>query len=118
MKTLISALVFLALTPAAYAADMPMDGMQGAHKNMGNMPMEQQKAAQTATATGTVKKVDQDKGSITIAHDPVPQLQWPAMVMPFKASAEQMNSVKVGDEVEFSFTSSGMKAELETITRR
>ena len=119
MKILLSTLASLALVPAAYAADMQqMDGMHGDHKNMENMPKEQQQAAQTATATGTVKKVDQDKGTITIAHGPVPKLQWPAMVMPFQASAEQIKQVKAGDEVEFTFTSSGMKSELTAISKR
>jgi Cu(I)/Ag(I) efflux system protein CusF len=70
--------------------------------------------AKTATATGTVEAVDAAAGKITLAHDPVEALGWPAMTMGFKATPEQIASVKVGQKVEFIFTSQGMEA---TITR-
>ena len=42
--------------------------------------------AQTGTphpATGVVKSVDRAKSTVTLAHDPVKSLNWPAMTMPF-----------------------------------
>jgi membrane fusion protein, copper/silver efflux system len=42
--------------------------------------------------------------AITIAHEPVPSLQWPAMTMTFKAPAQGLPpGLKVGDRVSFSF---------------
>lgn len=65
-------------------------------------------ATATAQATGTVRKIDHDRGTVVLAHDPVPSLGWPAMVMPFKASAEQRAAVDVGDTVAFEFDPEGM----------
>ncbi|HAW25204.1 MAG TPA: hypothetical protein DCX38_17920, partial [Pseudomonas sp.] len=67
-----------------------------------------------ATATGTVKKVDKDKETVTIAHGPVEALGWPSMTMGFKAQPGQLEGVKEGDRVEFDFSSKGMDS---TITR-
>ena len=59
-------------------------------------------------ATGKVTKVDQAKGSVTIAHGPVPSMNWPSMTMAFKVKDKAMlDKVKNGDQVEFSFVESG-----------
>lgn len=118
MKTKLALILSLALTPAAFADDMQgMDMEQGT--SMGNMQMEQSdSAAKTAKATGTVRKVNQDKGTVTIAHAPVPELDWPAMTMGFKATPEQLEQLKEGDEIEFEFKSQGMDSSITTIEQR
>jgi len=106
MKRSLIALATLALLPAVQAADM-----SGMHAHEGHEPMKQQAVADTSAtyhASGTVKKLDLEKGRITIAHGPVEALKWPAMIMPFKASAELMEGLKVGDKVDFEFTQEGM----------
>ncbi|MBB1062053.1 MAG: copper-binding protein [Dokdonella sp.] len=67
-------------------------------------------AAVTASATGTVQAVDAAASKITIAHGPVEVLQWPAMTMAFKATPEQIASVRAGQKVQFEFTAEGMNA--------
>jgi Cu(I)/Ag(I) efflux system protein CusF len=107
-------LATLLLIPAAYAADKePMGGKPMDHQGM-NMEMDQKAAGQTATATGTVKKVNMDKGTVTIAHGPVESLGWPSMTMGFKAEPDQLKTLKEGDQIEFEFSSKGMDS---TITR-
>ena len=115
MKTKLTLVLALALTPAAFAEEMKgMDMKQS--MPMDNMKMEQTgTAAQTAKATGTVRKINQDKGAVTIAHGPVPELEWPAMVMGFKATAEQIEELQEGDEIEFEFTSKGMNSTITSI---
>jgi Cu(I)/Ag(I) efflux system protein CusF len=114
MKIANIAFASLLLAPAAFAADkQPMEGMPMDHKGM-DMQTDQKAAGQIATATGTVKKVDSDKGAVTIAHGPVEALGWPSMTMGFKAQPSQLEGVKEGDQVEFEFTSKGMDS---TITR-
>lgn len=55
-----------------------------------------------AEAVGVVKAVDGKSGVVTLAHEPVPALSWPAMTMSFKvASAAVLDGVKVGDRVKF-----------------
>ena len=97
--------VFAAEMPA-----MPMDKMP-----MKKMQMEQSGAAATAQASGTVKSIDSQKGSVTIAHGPVPAVKWPAMTMGFKATPEQLAQVQVGQQVMFEFKSEGMQATLLSI---
>ena len=107
--TLLSALT-LVLSQAALAADMSMGDMP-----MKEMQMEQSGAAATAQASGTVKAIDSQKGSVTIAHGPVPVLKWPAMTMGLKATPEQLAQVQVGQQVMFEFKSEGMQATLLSI---
>lgn len=119
MKNLINTFAILALVPAVYAADMKqMEGMHMDHKGMKDMPTQQKQAAKTVSATGTVKKVNADKGTLTIAHSPVPELKWPAMVMPFEANLEQITQVKEGDEIAFTFTSAVMSFRITSLERK
>jgi Cu/Ag efflux protein CusF len=59
-------------------------------------------AAGSIEGTGVVKKIDAKAGSVTIAHDPIKALNWPAMTMPFKVSDKAMLSqLKTGAKVRF-----------------
>ena len=59
-------------------------------------------ATQSIPATGTVKSVDAAAGKLVIAHDPIPALKWPAMVMDFRLADKAMaDKVKAGDQVKF-----------------
>ena len=70
----------------------------------------QQKPAPTSEpvahlAEGTIEAVA--AGVITIAHGPVPSLQWPGMTMGFRPPADGLpKGLRVGDRVGFSFTES------------
>lgn len=75
-------------------------------------------AAKPISTTGTVKKVHPDKNMLTIAHAPVPELEWPAMTMRFNATAEQIEQVREGDEIRFEFTSKGMNNSVISITKQ
>lgn len=95
--------------PGMKMDDMPMQGMQG-------MQMQQEaNPAPTAKASGTVKAIDTEKSSVTLAHGAVPALQWPAMTMSFKATPEQLAELKVGDQVVFEFRAEGMQASIVSI---
>lgn len=108
------ALAFSQITLAAGSQEMPM----------GQMPMEQpmkmeQKDAMapTAKASGTIKAIDTVKGIVTLAHGPVPSLQWPPMTMGFQAKPEQLKGLKVGDKVDFEFRSQNMAAIIVSIQK-
>jgi len=107
------------LVPVAYAADkQPMNGMPMDHKGM-NMQTDQQVAGgQAATATGRVKKVNLEKGSVIIAHGPVEALGWPSMTMGFNATPDQLRTLQQGDQVEFDFVSKGMNAVVTRIDKQ
>ena len=86
--------------------DMPTQGMQ-------MKQVEQQ--TPTAKANGTVKAIDTEKSTVTIAHGAVAALKWPAMTMGFSATAEQLAGLKVGDQVTFEFQAEGMAATITAI---
>lgn len=78
-------------------------------------PMAMLSSAKIASTTGTVESVDAAAGKITLAHDPVDALGWPAMTMGFKATSEQIASVHPGQSVRFEFTAEGMNATITHI---
>ena len=56
----------------------------------------------THRAHGKVENINKDE--ITLSHDPVPSMQWPAMTMGFKVPAGGVpNNLAVGDMVNFEF---------------
>ena len=100
----------------AFGAAQAQSGMKGmdtkdGHMGMKGMDMKKDHAGasgKTHKASGKVTKVDAAKGAITIAHGPVPSMNWPSMTMTFKAKDKAvLDKVKSGDQVEFSFTESG-----------
>ena len=76
--------------------DSAMPGMHDA--------MDQGVAPKTASASGTVTAIDVEAGTVTIDHEPVPELAWPEMVMAFDATEEVRGDVAVGDTVTFEFS--------------
>ena len=94
MKTIILALAAsLAFATTAAA----QHGGHGDHAGHAAAP-----AAGTVEGVGVVKKIDAKAGSVTIAHDPIKALNWPAMTMPFKVADKALISqMKVGAKVRF-----------------
>lgn len=76
-------------TPKAEASANTMEGMA--------MPAE----IKHGKGTGTVTAIDPAKGSVTLDHGEIPELQWPAMKMGFAAKPDVLKDVKVGDKVTF-----------------
>lgn len=107
MKTILVCLTAAAMGLSANAGESPDRSMTG-------MKMDSPSASQVHQALGVVKALDAAKGTVTIAHEPVPALQWPAMTMPFTLRAEFAKGIQVGQKVNFEFTAKGMNG---TITR-
>jgi len=63
---------------------------------------------------GVVKELDARKGAVTLAHEAVPTLKWPAMTMTFRISPELAKGIEVGQKVEFEFQNQGAVA---TVTK-
>ena len=96
-----AAAVLAAVSPFTVAQS---DGMKGM-----DMKMEQKPAsAKVHKGTGKVTKVDPAGGSVTIAHEPVTTMNWPAMTMTFKAKDKKLlEIVKQGEKVDFEFIQQG-----------
>lgn len=72
-------------------------------------------AEKSATARGVITAVDPVGGKITIEHEPIATLEWPAMTMGFAASPALVGQAKVGDRVEFDLTVKGSAGEITAI---
>ncbi|STE53078.1 Cation efflux system protein CusF precursor [Edwardsiella tarda] len=83
-------------------------GMQMSH---GEMKTEQQ----VISATGIVKDIDFQNKKITIAHDAIPSIGWPAMTMRFTSQDDGITALKPGNKVNFSFIQQGNLSLLQDI---
>lgn len=63
-------------------------------------------AAETKTAdgAGVITAVDPAAATITINHEPIRSIGWPAMTMKFKASPAVLQEAAVGDRIQFDLT--------------
>lgn len=62
-------------------------------------------AAGAVEGVGVVKKIDAKALSVTINHEPIKALNWPAMTMPFKvADKAVLDKMKVGAKVRFTLS--------------
>jgi len=79
--------------------DMPMKGL--------DMKGEKKDAKGTVhRATGVVTKMD--KQNVTIKHEPVPSMNWPAMTMAFKVKDKDlMQKLKKDQKIDFEFVQEG-----------
>jgi Cu(I)/Ag(I) efflux system protein CusF len=80
----------------------------------------------TATATsesaapsrgvGVVQAIDTEAQTLTIAHEPIESLGWPAMTMAFQvAGPELLNRAEIGDKIEFTLQGPGAPTTITTI---
>jgi len=101
---------------AALASVAACGAPETSNSNKSSSAVEE-KTAETHSTTGTVTTVS--AGNVTIAHEPVATLQWPAMTMAFAADdAAMLQRIKPGDRVSFAFRQAGNGATLTSITKR
>ncbi len=119
MKTFLAAgALALALTgPALAQSDMKMGDMK-----MGDMAGMKHDAApaaaKTADGQGVIKGIDAKGGTVTLQHQPIPALKWPAMTMKFKAAPDVLKSFKVGQAVNFKLKPMGASAEVVAMSAK
>jgi Cu(I)/Ag(I) efflux system protein CusF len=104
-----AALVALALASTSLAAAQTRD-----MKGMSDMPGVHHDNA--ADGVGTAKAIDTANGTITLQHQAIASIGWPAMTMAFKvASAALLKNAKAGDSVHFSLHPDGMNSTVTAI---
>lgn len=88
-----------------------------AAQDMTNMPgMSHATAPAEGQGVGVVKAIDPTKGTITLQHEAIASIHWPAMTMAFKtASPDLLRSPKVGDKVQFTVRPNGMDSTITAI---
>ena len=83
---------------------------------MGSMAMPTE--AKMVKSAGTVTAIDPASGKITLEHEAIPAVEWPAMTMGFKSKPELLAGIAVGDKVDFDLTVSGNAGEVTSIKKR
>lgn len=75
---------------------------------------------QVISASGVIKEIDSANKKITIAHEAIPAVGWPAMTMRFTYTKNDpaISALKVGDTVDFSFVQQGNISLLQGIKSR
>lgn len=66
---------------------------------------------------GTVTAIDASKGTVTLDHGAVADLNWPAMKMSFAAKPDQVAGLQVGDKVDFEIDWDGKTGSVTTIRK-
>lgn len=107
-RQLAATLVALSLAGAAVAAPQQkspdMQGTDGVRH------------AGEARGTGIVKAIDAPRGTMTLQHQAIASIGWPAMTMAFKvATPALLKSVRAGDTVHFRLHPDGMNSTITAI---
>jgi Cu(I)/Ag(I) efflux system protein CusF len=87
---------------------MDMKGMDMKSMDMKDMGMNKTDAATTHKGVGVVKDINATDGMVTLVHEPIKSLNWPAMTMGFKVKDKSViGKIKPGDKVEFTLVQVG-----------
>ena len=104
MKQLIAVLALAALSMGS----VPLAGAQMKHG--------QAEKAQVHKGNGVVTNVDRAAGKLTLKHDPIKSLNWPAMTMAFAVKDKAMlDKVAKDKKVEFEFMQQGQQFVITSI---
>lgn len=88
--------------------DMDMKHCMAMMQGSENKEQGASKAPAVHQTTGVVKAVNPAKGTVTLAHDPVPSLKWPAMTMGFAVNDKTLfDKLAVGNKVAVDFVQKG-----------
>ena len=78
-----------------------------------------QSEAKPHKGVGVVKSLDAGKGTVMLAHEPIPSLRWPAMTMKFTARDRKLlDKLAPGGKVEFEFVVQGKEYVLTSLKPR
>jgi len=88
--------------------DMDMKSMDMKSMDMKDMGMNNKAVGTTHHGVGVVKDINAASGVVTLAHEPIKSLNWPAMTMGFKVKDKTLlDNVKPGSKVDFTLVQAG-----------
>jgi Cu(I)/Ag(I) efflux system membrane fusion protein len=94
--------------PAAFAAHDGGHGGHDSHSPGGTSNAAPPAGAAIYSAKGTITRLEKAEGSITLRHEAVPAVRWPAMTMTFRLEdPSAADGFKSGDAVRFDFRNDG-----------
>ncbi len=86
------------------------------HSTMHNPTMQQQVQQKVIQTEGVITAIDTKNKKLTITHEAIPQINWPAMTMRFTYENEALiTGLKVDDKVAFGFVQQGNLSMLNNI---
>lgn len=108
----------IALPVALSGCDKKVDApkVEASADAMSGMAMPE--GSQMGKGTGTVTAIDAAAGKITLDHEAIGAVGWPAMKMGFAAKPELLKGIAVGDKVDFDLTVTGSAREVTAIRKR
>jgi len=90
------------------AANFLIDAESNLRAALANFSEPAAAAARAYQAAGTLDAIDTAAGSVTVSHEPIPALKWPAMTMDFNlGSPEVVKGVAPGTAIRFEFEERG-----------
>ncbi|CZW35177.1 TPA: cation efflux system protein CusF [Citrobacter freundii] len=112
MRNSIKAVVFGALS-VMFSAGLHAEAHQHGEMNTADDAMPQK----VIEGTGIVKDIDLSSKKITISHEAIPAVGWPAMTMRFTFINPDVSitALKAGSHVDFSFVQQGNVSLLKSI---
>jgi len=90
------------------SSGMDMKSMDMKSMDMKDTGVNKKGAATTHRGVGVVKDINAADGVVTLVHEPIKSLNWPAMTMSFQVKDKTLlNQVKPGDKVRFTVVQAG-----------
>ncbi len=78
-----------------------------------------ERAPRAAKGTGVITEIDAKDAMLTLKHEPIPALGWPAMVMPFRVTPPSLlDGLKVGQKIDFDTNEGHGLPEITAIRKR
>jgi Cu(I)/Ag(I) efflux system periplasmic protein CusF len=110
-------IVSMSIIPLAGAQSQGMGGMDMKDMDMKGMKKDgKNAAAKSHKGVGVIKDVDAENGTVSVAHEPIKSMEWPAMTMRFTAKDKKMlEGIKPGAKIEFEFVQQGSKYTITSI---
>ncbi|MFS2223835.1 cation efflux system protein CusF [Pantoea sp. B65] len=112
MRNSLKAILFGALSVIFSAGIYAEEHQHGEMNTAGDTVLQQ-----IIKGTGVVKDIDLNSKKITISHEAIPAIGWPAMTMRFTFinADESITALKAGSHVDFSFIQQGNISLLKSI---
>ncbi len=101
--------------PANTGQDKATTAASEPARSDGVEPQSPDAVAKTANGAGVITAVDPVAGTVTIDHEPIVAVGWPAMTMSFQAPPSVIEEAAVGDRIQFDLTLRGSKGEVTAI---
>ena len=101
----------------ALAACGAQEAKSGSGEGTNAAETASESARGTHSAMGTVESISGTE--VTISHDAIESISWPAMTMTFTASEPSLvKDIRAGDRVSFAFTKSGNTTTLMSLSKQ